>query len=97
MPRLTLELKTSAELLGTEPDLLLRFIQKENLPGILYFDTQPQVSIFTLANLLNTTPETLMEWLEDDALAELIDEVEEDEWFEGQAGKHFYQSLVKDN
>jgi len=94
MPTLTLDLNTSAVLLGTQPDRLLQFIQRENLPGVLCFEAQPQVSVFTLANLLNTTPENLMEWLEDEALAELMDEVEEDEWYEGDAGQQVYQALL---
>jgi len=94
MPTLTLDLNTSAVLLGTQPDQLLQFIQRENLPGVLFFEAQPQVSVFTLANLLNTTPENLMEWLEDEALAELMDEVEEDEWYEGDAGQQVYQALL---
>jgi hypothetical protein len=94
MPTLTLDLNTSAILLGTEPDRLLQFIQRENLPGVLFFETQPQVSVFTLANLLNTTPEKLMEWLEDEALGELMDEVEEDEWYEGDAGQQAYRALL---
>ncbi|WP_416674379.1 hypothetical protein [Egbenema bharatensis] len=94
MPRLTLDLTTSASLLGTEPELLLQFIQREQIPGVLFFDAQPKVSVFTLANLLNTTPEALMEWLEDEALAEWIEEVNEDEWFEGEAGKELYESVT---
>ena len=35
-----------------------------------------------------------MEWLEDEALAELMDEVEEDEWYEGDAGQQVYQALL---
>jgi hypothetical protein len=97
MPTLTLDLHTSAILLGTQPDRLLQFIQRENVPGVLFFEPQPQVSVFTLANLLNTTPEELLEWLEDEALAELMDDVEDDEWYEGDAGQQAYQTLLNGN
>ncbi len=94
MPCLTLDLTTSASILGTEPDALLRFIQHENIPGVLFFSERPQVSVFTLAHLLNTTPEVLINWLEDEALADLIEEVDEDEWHEGDEGRRVYESLV---
>lgn len=94
MPCLTFDLTTSASILGTEPDALLRFIQNENIPGVLFFSERTKVSVFTLAHLLNTTPEILMDWLEDEALAELIEEVDEDEWFEGDEGRRVYESLV---
>ena len=91
MPALTLDLNTSATLLGTEPSLLLKFIEREALPGVLFFDDQPKVSVFTLANLLNTTPQTLLDWMEDEALADLIEEVEEDEWYEGTESIEVYR------
>jgi hypothetical protein len=97
MSCLTFDLATSAHILGTEPESLLQFIRREKLPGVLFITDQPQVSIFTLANLLNTTPEMLMNWLEDDALADLIEEVDEDEWFEGEAGKKVYESFVNES
>ncbi len=94
MPSLTLDIYTSASILGTEPELFLRFVQKEHIPGVLFFTDQPQIPIFTLAQLLNTSPETLLDWLEDVALAELIEEVDEDEWFEGQEGQSVYQAML---
>ena len=96
MSPLTLDLDISASILGTEPELLLKFVQTENIPGVLFFTAQPKVSIFTLAQLLNTQPETLLAWLEDEALAELIEEVDEDEWFEGQEGQSVYQAILNE-
>ncbi|MGB3491370.1 MAG: hypothetical protein WBA57_01490 [Elainellaceae cyanobacterium] len=52
------------------------------------------MSVFTLAYLLNTTPEVLMDWLEDEALAEMIEEVDGDECYEGDEGRRVYESLV---
>jgi len=94
---LTLNLATSASIVGTQPDLLLQFLKQQNIPGVLYFSDEPQVSIFTLAQLLNTQPEVLLDWLEDEALGELIEEVDDDEWFEEQDGKEFYQSTLAEN
>ncbi|MGF1566769.1 MAG: hypothetical protein ACFCVD_01615 [Nodosilinea sp.] len=95
MPTLTLDLTTSAQLLGTEPDLLLNFIQREKLAGVLFFEARPQVSVFTLAGLLNTTPEVLLDWMEDESLANLIEEVDDDAYLDEKDGKLFYQSLLK--
>jgi len=94
IPSLTFDLDTSASILGTEPDLFLEFIRTQNIPGILFFAEKPQVSIFTLAQLLNTKAEILLDWLEDEALAELIEEVDDDEWLEGEEGQSFYQSIL---
>ena len=91
---LTLDLSTSASILGTQPDLFLKFLRAKNIPGVLFFAEEPQVSIFTLAQLLNTQPEILMDWLEDRALGQLMEEVDDDEWFEGEAGLAFYRSVL---
>jgi hypothetical protein len=42
---------------------------------------------------LNTQPEILLDWLEDEALGELIEEVDDDEWLIG--AENFYQSYVR--
>lgn len=94
MTLLTLDLDTSASILGTEPELFLKFLKTKNIPGVLFFTEKPQISIFTLAQLLNTKPEILLDWLEDEALAESIEEVDEDEWFEGQEGQSVYQTIL---
>ncbi|MEM9216117.1 MAG: hypothetical protein AAGD25_17450 [Cyanobacteria bacterium P01_F01_bin.150] len=94
MPCLTLDLATSASLLGTEPESLLEYIHRKDLPGVLFFTEQPKVSVFTLANLLNTTPASLMEVLEDEALAELMEEADDDEWFEGDDARKAYDALI---
>jgi hypothetical protein len=94
MHPLTLNLQTSAALLGTDPEQFLKFIQMEKTPGVLFFSEQPQVSIFTLAQLLNTSPEILLNWLEDAALVELIEEVDGDEWFDREEGQAVYQAIL---
>ena len=47
-----------------------------------------------MAQLLNTQPEILMNWLEDEALGQLIEEVDEDEWLGEEEGQAFYQSIL---
>ena len=91
---LTLDLKTSAEVLGTEPEVFLDLVKRDNIKGIIYFKDQPKVSIFTLAKLLDTTPETLLEFIEDYALAQSIEEVEEDEFFDEEEGRKAYQEIL---
>jgi len=94
MIRLTMDLKSSAEVLGTEPEALLELMKREQIGGLLRLDDQWRVSIFTLAGLLNTSPVELLELLEDYALGEMIEEVEGDEFFEGQEGWQVYQSYL---
>jgi hypothetical protein len=94
MTSLTLDLDTSAFLLGTNPEEFLKFAEISQLPGILAFSKQIKVSIFTLAKLLNTSPETLIDWLEDEAFAELIEEIDDNEYFEGEEAQKAYQSIL---
>jgi hypothetical protein len=96
MFQLTMDLKSSAETLGTEPQAFLEFVQREKIKGILRLDDQWRVSIFTLADLLNTSTGALLELMEDYALGELIEEVEGDELFEGEAGRQVYQSYLQE-
>jgi len=60
MMRLTINLKSSAEALGTEPETFVEFLKRERIRGILKLDDQWRVSIFTLAGLLNTSPGDLL-------------------------------------
>jgi len=63
MTKLTLDLQTSAEVLGTTPDHFLAWLQSEQPNGIITLDNQPQVSIFTLARILDTTAQELLNLL----------------------------------
>jgi hypothetical protein len=63
MTKLTLDLQTSAEVLGTTPDHFLAWLQNEQPSGIITLDNQPQVSIFTLARILDTTAQELLNLL----------------------------------
>ena len=91
---LTMDLKSSAEMLGIEPEVFRRLVEQEHIGGIIRFDDQWRISIFTLAELLNTSPETLLELMEDYVLGEMIEEVEGDELFEGEEGRRVYQSYL---
>ena len=94
MIRLAMDLESSAEILGTEPETFLEFAQREHLEGIIRLDDQWRVSIFTLARLLDTTPEVLLDLVEDYVLGQMIEKVENDEWFEGQDGWQVYQGYL---
>jgi len=63
MTKLTLDLETSAEVLGTTPDNFLAWLQNEQPSGIITLNNQPQVSIFTLARILDTTAQELLNLL----------------------------------
>jgi hypothetical protein len=63
MTKLTLDLSTSAEVLGTTPDHFLAWLQREQPSSIITLDNQPQVSIFTLARILDTTAQELLSLL----------------------------------
>ena len=91
---LTMDLKSSAEVLGTEPEVFREFVERERLEGVIKLDDGWRVSIFALARLLNTTPDTLLEFIEDYALGQLIEEVEDDELFEGEEGRKIYESYL---
>jgi hypothetical protein len=94
MIRLAMDLQTSAEMLGIEPKTFLEFAERERIEGIIKLDDQWQVSIFTLARLLDTTPEALLELVEDYVFGQMIEEVEGDDWFEVQEGRQVYQNYL---
>ena len=96
MRQLMMDLKSSAEVLGTEPETFLEFVEREHIKGVIKLNDTWWVSIFTLAGILNTEPEVLLELLEDDALGQMIEAVEDDEWFEGQEGWQIYQSYLSE-
>jgi len=94
MIRLAMNLELSAEILGTEPETFLELVNRERIGGVIRLDDQWRVSVFTLARLLDTTPGSLLEFLEDYALGQMIEEVEDDEWFEGQEGWQVYREYL---
>lgn len=73
MAKLTVDLATSADVLGTTPDRFLAWLKGKNSQGLLYFNDTPQISIFTLARILDTTPRELVDFLEETALEDRLD------------------------
>ncbi len=86
MPTLTMNLTNTAQMLGTSREAFLQFVEQEQLAGVVQLGGEWRVSIFTLASLLNTTPDALIELMEDQALGELLDEVERGRMAGGRAG-----------
>lgn len=73
MVRLTVDLATSAQLLGVEPQSFLEYAESEQLDGLLRFNGKWMVSVFTLADLLGTSSDELLELMEKYALGTLMD------------------------
>jgi hypothetical protein len=94
MLRLTLDLAASADMLGTTPDHLRAMIERDRPAGIVQFNGDWRISIFTLAQILNTTPPVLLDLLEDEGLAFFMDAVASDERLEGQAAWDAYQQYL---
>ncbi|AEB09518.1 hypothetical protein [Desulfobacca acetoxidans] len=92
--QLTMDLKTSAEVLGVNPDKLKNYLQKEQPGGIIRLEEDWHISIFTLAKILDTTPEALLEFMEDSLLGNMLAAVENDTVFEGEEGRKTYQSYL---
>ena len=91
---LTVDVEFSAEMLGIQPDDLRNLLEREHLQGVLKVDHRWRISVFTLAKLLNTSPEVLLGFLEDYALGELMDQVGGDEFLEGEEARDVYQAYM---
>ena len=72
MAKLTVDLAISADVLGTTPDRFLAWLKREHLHSLLYFNDIPQISIFTLARILDTTPRELVDFLEETELEDRL-------------------------
>ena len=62
MAKLTIDLATSADVLGTTPDRFLAWLKCKYLHSLLYFNDMCHISIFTLAWILDTTPRELVDF-----------------------------------
>ncbi len=51
----------------------MAWLKREYLHGLLYFNDTPQISIFTLARILDTTPRELVDFLEESDLEDRLD------------------------
>lgn len=92
---LALDLRLSAELLNIETNLLKERVKKKEVEGIK-LGNEYRISIFILSRLLRTTPERLLDFIEDLLLTQKINETEKDEFYEPEEGKKIYQRLLKD-
>jgi len=90
-----MDIELSSQMLGIKPEAFRDMVKRDNIEGVLKFDQQWRVSIFTLAEILNTSPALLLEFLEDYALGELMDSVDDDDFFEGEEALNLYQAYIK--
>lgn len=94
MVPLALDLKLSAQLLNIETGFLKEKVEKKEIEAIK-MGNEYRVSVFILSRLLKTTPERLLDFIEDFLLAQKIEEVEKDEFYEPAEGRKIYQGLLK--
>ena len=94
MFQLTIDMQTSAQVLGITPQILQDFLEHEHLDGVLKLQEGWRVSIFTLARLLDTTPETLLEFLEDYSLGQRMAEVADDEVLRAAEARDAYRAYL---
>ncbi len=73
MAKLMVDLATSVDVLGTNPDRFLTWLKREHLHSLLYFNDKPQSSIFMLAKILDITPRELVDFLEESDLEDRLD------------------------
>jgi hypothetical protein len=95
MVPLALDLRLSAELLNIEMSLLKEKVEKREVEGIK-MGNEYRISVFILSKLLRTTPERLLDFIEDFLLTQKIEEVEKDKFYELKEGEKIYQRLLKD-
>lgn len=96
MLQLTMDIKTSAEILGLETDKFLEFLEHENFEGIIKLQDNWRISIFTIARILSTKPDVLLEILEDYWLGQMMENVEDDERFDKQTALNVYHSYLEE-
>lgn len=94
MMTLTLDLETSATILGAPLDRLREAIQRQEIVGI-HIGGEWRISIFALAKLLDTSPKTLVDFLEDDALVRLIGETNDEALLDREEAQAIYQTLLQ--
>jgi hypothetical protein len=95
MFQLTLDLKSSAEIVGLDEQAFLKILEKQHSAGVFKSGNKLRVSVFTLAQMLNTKPEILLEFIEDYTLGRMMEEVEGDETFGRKEGWQVYQTYLE--
>ncbi len=94
MVQLTVDPQTSSEITGADPESFLNFLQQSQSGSVIKLNNNWRVSIFTLAEILNTTPATLLDTLEDYELGRLIESVDDDDFFDADEGQKIYQQYL---
>jgi len=92
MKPLALDIATSAQLLNMEPKTLVDILQKKEIEGIR-IGNEWRLSVFVLSKILNTTPDEVLEYLEDFYLAQRIEEVEDEPCYSPEEGRKEYEKL----
>ena len=92
---LALDIETSAELLNMDSKELEKILQKKRIEGIR-IDNEWRVSVFVLAKILSTSPDEILEYLEDLYLGERIEEVEDGPFYSPEEGKKHYEKMLSE-
>jgi|GEM_PF-4468713 len=87
MSILAMRTKDAAKLLNSK----VKDLESKLKGRIFRIGKEKMVSVFTLGEILNTTPKELLDLLEDFYLGELIEKVESDEVFEFEEALKFYR------
>ncbi|MEA3359944.1 MAG: hypothetical protein U9R17_11155 [Thermodesulfobacteriota bacterium] len=93
MKPLALDIATSAQLLNMESKTLVEILQKREIEGIK-IGNEWRLSVFVLSKILNTSPDEILEYLEDFYLAQRIEEVEDEPSYSPKEGKKEYEKLL---
>jgi hypothetical protein len=93
MLTLTLDLATSAQILGWPEDKLRNSLERQEVEGI-HLSGEWRLSLFILARLLGTTPNVLLEYLENDVLARKIDEADGEELLDIAEAQQVYREYL---
>jgi len=88
------DLETSAQLLDIRKESLQQALQSKKLQGI-EIGEEWRLSLFEMARMLGASPEELMEYWEDFALAEKIEEVEADAVYGPEEGRAVYEQYLR--
>ncbi len=74
---LTVSLKHAAEILGTTTTKLRAEIKRKKI-GAVEIGGELRVSIFVLANMLDTTPGALLDYLEEESFGRILQEADKE-------------------
>jgi len=90
---LALDIETSAQLLNIESKRLEEILQKREIEGVR-IGNEWRLSVFVLSRILNTSPDEILEYLEDLHLSQRIEEVEGEPSYSLEEGKMEYEKIL---